>query len=384
MYDFEILNYYFMPILLFSIFLISSLKISKLFDVNYKFSVFLFIWHIFFCIVYMWFALSFGADSNKYYFRALNDPYVEFNFGTSFIVLFTRFLHNFFGFSYVDQFIIHSFIGYIGLLAFYAALKKAVTNKGKYIKILSIIIVLLPSVSFWTTALGKDAISFMSIGLALWAALNFKNRKYLLYFSIFIMFMVRPHIAAILIIAFIFALIFDKKVSLYSKVFFGSLSVVTTIIIIPIILNYIGLGESEGMSDVDDYVNKRQNSNLDGGSSLDIASMSIPMQMVTYLFRPLPFEAHNFLALLASLDNVILLLLSILGVFSFLKKRKPNVNSNRLFLWIYFYLSLIILATTTANLGIAMRQKWMFIPFMIFLFLSLIGSKNMNFSGREK
>lgn len=384
MYEFEIFNYYFMPIFLFSIFLIVSLKISNLFNISYKFGSFLFIWHMLFCIVYMWFALSFGADSNKYYFRAINDSFIEFNFGTSFIVLLTRFFYKFFGLAYIDQFIIHGFIGYIGLLAFYAALKQAVFNKGKYIKILSIVMVLLPSASFWTTALGKDAISFMSVGLALWAALNFNNRKYLLYFSIFMMFMVRPHMGAILTIAFILALIFDKRVTLYSKIFFGSLSIAATIIIIPIMLNYIGLGESEDLSDVDDYVDKRQSSNLSGGSSLDIASMSLPMQMVTYLFRPLPFEAHNLLALLASLDNVVLLLLFVLGLFAFLKKKKPSIESNRIFLWIYFYISLIVLATTTANLGIAMRQKWMFIPFIVFLLLSIIGSKNINLSGNKK
>jgi len=35
-----------------------------------------------------------------------------------------------------------------------------------------------------------------------------------------------------------------------------------------------------------------------------------------------------------------------------------------------------MLATTTANLGIAMRQKWMFLPCLIFLLLSVIGAKN--------
>ena len=50
-------------------------------------------------------------------------------------------------------------------------------------------------------------------------------------------------------------------------------------------VNYIGLSEADELSDVDAYVDKRQNSNLSGGSSLDIASMSLPMQMLSYLFR---------------------------------------------------------------------------------------------------
>lgn len=376
MYDFEILNYYFMPILLFSIFLISSLKISKLFDVNYKFSVFLFIWHTFFCIVYMWFALNFGADSNKYYYNALNFDNRDFNFGTSFIIYFTYFLHNFLGFSYVDQFLIHGFIGYIGLLAFAGSIKQATLYKSKNIKLLGWVIVFLPSISFWTTALGKDAISFMALGLALWSALDFKKRKLLLFFSIFSMFMVRPHIGAALAIAFAFSIIFDKRTSLYIKVFFGTISFIITAFIIPIMINYIGLSEADGLSDVDAYVDKRQNSNLSGGSSLDIASMSLPMQMLSYLFRPLPFEAHTLFALIASLDNIILIYLLILGIVAYLEKSKPSIESNRIFLWVYFFICLMMLATTTANLGIAMRQKWMFLPCLIFLLLSVIGTKN--------
>jgi hypothetical protein len=370
------INYYWTPILV-CIFTILSLKICEYFEVNFRKSVFLFFWHSIFCIFYFYYSLIQGADSIVYYARAVSDELVIFNFGTSFIVLITRFFVNL-GFSYFDMFLLNNFIGYIGLLAFCGAIDKAVYGANKKIKFLALILLLLPSLSFWTTALGKDAFSFMAIGLALWSSLDFKNRKILLYFSIFVMFMVRPHMGAIMAISFIFALVFDKKTKIYSKIFFGAISLISIAIIIPIMLNYIGLSESGDLSDVDEYVDKRQSSNLGGGSSLDIASMSLPMQMITYLFRPLPFEAHSFLALLASLDNVVLIVVFLLGIIAYFKKNKPIIESNRIFLWSYFFISLMVLATTTANLGIAMRQKWMFIPCVIFLLLSVIGSRNIN------
>ncbi len=373
MYQFDAFsNLVWAPVLVI-FFLICSLKICQYFKIGYKLSICLYIWHTIFCIFYIWFALNYDADSNKYFYNAINFDNRDFNFGTSFIVYLTYFLNKFFGFSYFDQFLIHGFIGYIGLLAFAGAIKQSILEKSKNIKILGYIILFIPSASFWTTALGKDAISFMATGLALWAALDFKNRKMLLFFSILSMFMVRPHMGVLLALAFLLALIFDKKTQIYVKLIFGSFALITTVAIIPIMLNYIGLGEAEDLSDVDQYVDKRQNSNLGGGSSLDISSMSLPMQMFTYLFRPLPFEAHTIFALLASLDNVILLFLFILGIYSYINKRRPSVESNRLFIWIYFFLALIILSMTTANLGIAMRQKWMFIPFLIFLLLSVIG-----------
>lgn len=374
--DFIVIDNYIWPPILFIFFLILSLKLGCFFKINFKISLALYLWHTIFCLLYFWFALNFGADSNKYYIRALYDPFVEFNFGTSFIVLLTRFFYNIFGLGYLDQFLIHGFIGYIGLLAFAGAIRQAIWNKTRAIKLLGWLLVFLPSVSFWTTGLGKDAISFFAIGLVLWAALNIDKRKILLFFAIITMFLVRPHIAVVILIAFIFSLVFDKRINIYSKIFFGIFSISGAAIILPIMLNYIGLSEASDLSDVDSYVDKRQNSNLSGGSSLDISSMSLPMQMMTYLFRPLPFEAHTLLALLASFDNLVLLILSIFGLFSFLNKNRPSVESNRIFLWVYFFICLSVLAMTTANLGIAMRQKWMFVPVFIFLLLSIIGSKS--------
>lgn len=373
MYDFEIFNHYVTPLFIFSIFLIISLKLGQFFKISYKISVSLLIWHTIFCLVYMWFVLNSGGDSNHYYYNAIVNDHIDFNFGTSFIILLTRFLNKFLGLSYIDQFLIHGFIGYIGLLAFAGAVKEAIYGKDKYIKILGWGLVLLPSVSFWTSGLGKDAISFMATCLALWAALDLKNRKTLMFFSIFSMFMVRPHIGALLALAFLVNIIFDKRTEIYTKIFLSFISLFFTLILIPIVLRYIGLGDIENISEVNQYVDERQNSNLSGGSSVDISSMSLPMQMFSYLIRPLPFEAHNIFSFLASLDNMVLLLLFILGTYSYIKKRKPSVEANRAFIWIYFFLALIVLSMTTANLGIAMRQKWMFLPFLIFLLLSVIG-----------
>ena len=73
---------------------------------------------------------------------------------------------------------------------------------------------------------------------------------------------------------------------------------------------YVG-SEDDSLSGLDGYIDKRQNYNLSGGSSLDIALMSYPMQVFTYIFRPLPFEAHSAVAFVTSIENTILLFLFI-------------------------------------------------------------------------
>lgn len=364
--------------IIFLISLILVIKICEIFNYSYKNSLFLYFWHTLFCLIYLWFTLNNIADSRAYYSSAISNENLTFNFGTSFIKITTRFFTNL-GMSYLDLFLIHNFIGFIGLLAFAASVKQATFDKTKNIKLLGLIYILLPSVSFWSSSLGKDSIAFMAVGLALWSAINLKKRKIILIIAILSMFIVRPHIGVTLVIATILALIFDKNFNLYTRIALGTLTLISTAIILPIMLRYIGLGEVNDINDVEDYIDKRQSYNMEGGSSLDISSMSLPMQMFTYLFRPLPFEAHNLFSLLASLDNIILVFLFILGLIAYIKNNSPAIHSNRIFLWSFSILSLIMLATTTANLGIAMRQKWMFLPCLIFLLLTIIGKKNSSF-----
>ena len=367
----------FSPII-FLFFLIISLKIGTFFKVSYKLSLTLYLWHCLFTLIYIWFSLNFPADSKRYFLLATEHELGDFNFGTSFIVYVTYILNKFFTFSYVDQFLVHNFIGYLGLLAFTATIRQAVLDKYKKIRIFGWVLVFLPSVSFWTSALGKDSISFMATGLVLWAALDFKNRLGLFAFAVIAMLMVRPHIAAVMLAAYALSFIFDKRSSLVQRFIIGTLALVGSALVIPLAMQYAGLGDAQNAADIQDYIDQRQDSNLDGGSSLDISSMSLPMQLFTYLFRPLPFEAKSIFAFISSIDNLILLALVILGSIAILKKSKSSIESNRMFLWIYVGLTWLIFASTTANLGIATRQKWMFAPMLIFLLLSVIGTRKVN------
>lgn len=357
--------------------LLLALKIASSFEISHKTSLWLFSWHTFFCIIYLIYSLVIGADSLKYYAQSL---YIidEFKLGTVFIKKFTSIFSQHLHLSYLSCFLIYNFFGFIGLISFAGALKQAVLHKSKRIKQTYWIIIFLPSVSFWSAALGKDSISFMAAGLALWSALNFTKRLSLFIFAVLAMLMVRPHMAAVMLASYALAFVFDKRTSIVQRFIVGSISLVASAILIPFAMQYAGLGDAQNASDIEDYIDQRQGYNLEGGSSVDISSMSLPMQLFTYLFRPLPFEAHSIFTLAASFDNVILLLLAAFGFVAMIKRVPSSVESNRAFLWLYVIISWFIFATTTANLGIAMRQKWMFIPMLIFLFLSVIGTRKVN------
>src|SRR5690606_5366738 len=117
---------------------------------------------------------------------------------------------------------------------------------------------------------------------------------------------------------------------------------------------------------------------------IDISRMSLPMKLFTYLFRPMPFEAHNLPAFAASLDNLVLLVLVVGGMAAMLRRNATTaLEANRAFLWLYVLASWVILASTTANLGISVRQKWMFLPMLVYLMLSVMGLPSRPVPGRD-
>ena len=364
-------------ILIFLSGLILALPLSRYFNIGTKMTVGLYLYHSLFCMVYLFYVINFGGDAIGY-FRASMFALPDFKPGTIGLYYFVSYLHQF-DLSIVGCFLIFNLFGCIGLFAFYSSLKSVTYNSSVKIKRIVMLVVFLPSVSFWSAGMGKDAISFMAMGLALYAALNFNRRILVMVIAISLMLFVRPHMAGMLIIAISISIIIQKNIPLMPRMLVGALALAVSTVMIPFALNYAGV--SEDASNLESYIAQRANSNLGGGSSLDIASMPLPVQMFTYLFRPLPVEARSITQLLASIDNMLLLYLLFVGFRARKKVKNIQLEGNRAFMWSYVAISWVILSMTTANLGIAMRQKWMFTPILIFLLISMLAAaekKRMN------
>jgi hypothetical protein len=334
----------------------------------------IYIWHTLFSLVYLWYLLNYGGDAFGYYRRATDFDF-DFKFGTDAATSLTALFVHGFGQSFLGAFLIFNIFGTIGLLAFDASLRIAIQNKGRNLQYLATLIIFLPSVSFWSSAIGKDALSFMATGLALWAALDLVRRLPLMAFAVVVMLLVRPHMAAIMVLALMGAFLFDSKALYGKKIILVSIAAAVVASLIPFALKYVGAGDVVNVETLIDYIELRQTYNMDGGGGIDIASMSLPMSLFTYLFRPIIFEAKTIFALMASIDNLILLYLFIVAGYSMLTRRIRVSQEGRIFMWLYSMAAWFILSSTSANLGISLRQKWMFVPMLVFLLISVIGRR---------
>ena len=334
----------------------------------------LYFWHTMFCLAYAYVTTIMVADATTYYINSLQ-PLDDFKIGTVAVYYFTAIFTQGIGLSYLGTFLVFNIFGTIGLIAFDAALRQATFDKSKFVKQLALIVILLPSLSFWTGAIGKDSLAFMATGLALWSALDFKRRYLMMFIAVTVMLLVRPHIAGIMIVSLVIAFVLGGGLSIIQKIVFSMVSILGAILIVPIMFSYVGLGEVVSAELIQENIERRQGYNLQGGGSVDISSITFPEKLFSYMFRPLPHEAHSLFAFISSIDNAILLLVFGMFLLSLFKVKYAkyvlfNGGENRLFLIVFSITTLSVLAMTTANMGISVRQKWMFMPMILyFMFL---------------
>ena len=265
----------------------------------------------------------------------------------------------------------YGLIGFLGLYYFYVLTIKYIPYNTKFLGVyLFPALFFLPNLHFWSAAVGKDTLMFFSIGLFCFSLQKMSKRLPLLLVSILIAFMVRPHVLLLLLVAFAFAYLFQKKIKAYKKVFLSLLLFGGSLIILPSVVQYVNL-EEVSVENVVSY-SETQAGNLSGddvGSSVSISNLPFPIKILTFLFRPLFFDIVNYFSIVSSFENFILLLISIKLLM--LKPLKTFMNAPVLFkgLLIFLILGSIIFSLSLSNLGIIIRMKNMFMPGFIMYIL---------------
>lgn len=345
--------------LLICIFIGNNLKLTLIH------SIFLYIWHSIFSVSYFLYVVANRGDAIKYYLDSL-EGVGSFYPGSPFVKLITSIFSVHFDASFFVCFTVFNIIGAIGLLFLAALIKDYNYCFSQRMKFLTTILPFIPSLSFWTSAIGKDGLAFLATMTFIYSSIKGKN---LFLFSIFLMGMVRPHVAAFMLISTIIYYIFSSNLAIWIRLLFIPFFIGIFVITMPFITKYVGLEENNADS-ITDYVEKRQELNLSGGSSVDIANMSYPEQMFTYVFRPLPYEVNSLFSFITSLDNLILLCTVFIIIFKLKKSYKYLLAEKNLLLMVYVLITWSVFAMTTANLGIAVRQKWMFVPALLIILIS--------------
>lgn len=366
-------------ILLISLSFALSLFILKKNNENLLIGILICLWHLLFVFVHYYYSLFFdyASDSYTYFHSSLSQTYeIWYSYslldvGSNFLKNFVYIFHAFLNFSYFNVFLIFSILGNLGLIYLYIILIKKI--KKKY-SVLILSLILLPSLSFWTSGIYKDVIVFFGIVFFLWNLIKEKNINiYGTILSIFVIFLVRPYIAIILLLSFFCGLIFKTQKNLFDYFY-----IFLSVMVMPLL--YLQFKKIYGFEfdfssfilffdSIFGIIEYRQG--LDVNSSLSIEDMNFAVKYFTYFFRPLPYEANNLFQLFISFENLYLLFVTIIIFFitfkSFSKNIKKNFNYKIAIIFFYVVITSYVLAYTTTNFGVSSRQKFMVLPYIFFL-----------------
>nr|WP_091691911.1 hypothetical protein [Algoriphagus locisalis] len=352
-------------------------------------------YHIFFSAFFTWYIINYGGDSQGYWkfgmeqvlIRGEKSWFSYFGEGTTFILWLCYIPSQLMGLSYLTGNILFGFLGFIGIRYIFVMTAELFPTNHEILGVpLFPTVFYFLNLHFWTAGVGKDAICFWGIAWFFFAIQEYKSRWWQAALALFFVYLSRPHMGQALVSGAGIAILLGSEVKLVYKIVLGSLAGVGAILLLPSTLEALRIEELsfEALETMSGVRSAGLNtSNV--GSGVDLASYSWPMKLFTYMFRPLFFDAHNFVALFSSVENLVYLWLSF---FIYRNWTPEAIRDMPLFIkagMITFIPVTFAFMGALSNLGIIMRMKNMtMIYFLLFCFFLISYNKKLRIQKVEQ
>jgi len=303
--------------------------------------------------------LSEEYDSNYYYSEAISQE--DYMLGTyrHAVILLAKILDILFG-SYIGVFLSFSMFGYIGLYLCMMAIPKTASLSKKDYSMLKVLF-LLPGLSYWTSGIGKDSITMLCFGLIVYGIAN--KKKLIPYLGVMIELAFRTHFGLIFLFALTGAKIIPLKVGKRkSSQLLNAYLMLSLSIVIAVVILYFKFGISSLNS-----LNQFRQEALEyvAYGSLGARYQSLPdlIKPFAYLIYPISPSGGGVMAMI-SLENVVILSVVSVVVINMVQKRKKYLYlDNPVFVFglVMLVVGLPVIAINEVNVGIMLRQKWIFV-----------------------
>jgi hypothetical protein len=342
----------------------------------------LYFFHILLSLAYYMYVLFSPSDSKFYYQKILmnfrGDSWFSFyGSSTTFIEFVGYPFIKFMGFSYEAIMTLFSFFGFMGFLYFYAFFKENIKFKHEFYGYdLLTLIFFLPNLHFWSASFGKGALIFFGIGLFFYGIGNIKKRFIEIALGALIIYHVRPHVMLVILVSTAIGFVFSTAgINRSVRILFLIVSTMAFFFIYRDVLSLVGISENETIGQGLNLSHRAKE--LSGATSgIDISNYSLPMQVFTFLYRPLFFDAPGLLGIIVSFENVFYLLITlkmVLGLkgVKYLISAPFQVKSA----FLSFITVSIALAQVSGNLGLAIRQKSQVMILFMFVIISFLDAQ---------
>jgi hypothetical protein len=313
------------------------------------------------------------------YYRSFNfNPDVGQVPGTGFMKFLTGVLYSVVGSSKLGAFMVFAWLGFFGLLLCWRAFKRAVPTGDAHRY--ALLVLFLPSLLYWSSALGKDAWSVFCLGVCSYGVARLMTRKYvsgglILAAGLFGVVMVRPHVALTIGSGLVLAALLYKprKASPLNPIVrvlvFGIL-LTMMLVLISQTQKFLGV-ESLNQESVNSQLSAAEGRTVEAGSAFAPVRVNTPIDLpyatVTVLFRPFPWEAHNGQTVATAVEGLFLLVLTVRGWRRLLSlpgalRREPYLAYS-----LGILLTFVYAFSSFSNFGILARQRCQVMPFFLAL-----------------
>jgi hypothetical protein len=333
-----------------------------------------------------------AGDSYSYHFagqgfatvwRSLNVPVsTSGGQGTAFTEVVTGFLYAIYRPTFLGGFLIFATLAFVGQLLFYTAFRRwfGPTKQRLY----AIAVFFFPSLVFWPSSIGKDALMVCFLGIAAYGAsrLLFTYKIFgsglIIALGLVLAAGVRPHVAGMFAISLVLAVLLgkapDKRRGIPKKpvILIGAVAGAALVLATFSTTFEVGIAADSTQGDIGDFLEDVSQQTAQGGSQIEGIAITtpsrLPIAIVTVLFRPLIHEGTNLQMLISALEGTALLFL-VIWKFPQIWRNKGLLRRKAYMTMCCFYTGGFIIGFSAINnLGILARQRVQLIP----LFLALV------------
>jgi hypothetical protein len=328
------------------------------------------------------------ADSQTYHnfgqeyaesFRRLNlDGDGHTIIGTGFIKVLTAGVYAVVGSSQLTGFLVFSWMGFLGSLLLWRAFKIGVPrgDSSRY----ALLVLFWPSMLFWPSSISKEAWVMLGLGVtSIGIAGLLRGRAStmpLLVLGTGALLLVRPHIALVVFVGLVFAVLLRKwaSASLFAPV--ARIVLLVALLVAGLTMasrtaTFLGV-DTLTSETVSQELSSTEEQTGTGGSEFTPVRVDnplmFPLATVTVLVRPFPFEAGNAQALASAGEGILLVGLA------WISRRRIAEGFRHLRTVSYgafslgFVLAFIYAFSSFGNFGILTRQRVQVLPFLFVLF----------------
>lgn len=282
-----------------------------------------------------------------------------------------------FGPTEVGAFLIFSWFSFVGSYLFYRAFRIGFPSGDS--RRYAVLVFFLPSLLYWPSSLGKEAWMMLAIGLSCYGLARSVTRRPGGFVSLLAgiggMLLVRPHLALIFLPAAFFAFLLrgiqpGARRRPIGRIVGIVVLVVSSLIVVSKAQSYFGI-KTLDVQTVTQQLKTTRYQTAEGNSAFNPPNaqspLGFPEAVVTVLFRPFPFEAHSVTVLVASLEGIVLIGLTVAARRRLARLPRALRESPYVIFAVLYTLLFIFAFSNFSNFGILARERVQMLPLFLVL-----------------